>query len=51
VLSGWIPEDMLAQLKGLIEHQAPKTTIMIEEEKNLPIARSGSLRICETCPW
>lgn len=36
VLSGWIPEDMLAQLKGLIEHQAPKTTIMIEEEKNLP---------------
>lgn len=36
VLSGWIPEDMLAQLKSLIEHQAPKTTVMIEEEKNLP---------------
>jgi len=51
VLSGWIPEDMLAQLKGLIEHQAPKTTIMVEEEKNLPIARSGCPRICETCPW
>ncbi len=42
VLSGWIPEDMLAQLKRIIERQAPKTTIMVEEDKNLPY---GEVRV------
>ncbi len=37
VLSGWIPEDMLAGLRVNLERLAPRTAIMVQELKNAPI--------------
>ncbi|MDD4159713.1 MAG: V-type ATPase 116kDa subunit family protein [Synergistaceae bacterium] len=35
VLSGWIPVDTLANIKKTIETEAPMTTVMIEETKDI----------------
>ncbi|MDR2780124.1 MAG: ATPase, partial [Synergistaceae bacterium] len=40
VLSGWIPEDTFAAIKEKIERDAPRTSITIEQVKN--IATSGA---------
>ncbi|MDR1132947.1 MAG: ATPase [Synergistaceae bacterium] len=39
VLSGWIPEDTFAKIKEKIERDAPRTSITVEQVKN--IATSG----------
>jgi V/A-type H+-transporting ATPase subunit I len=39
VLSGWIPEDTYESIKGSIERDAPRTSITVEQVKN--IASSG----------
>ncbi|MDR1509299.1 MAG: ATPase [Synergistaceae bacterium] len=39
VLSGWIPEDTYKGIKGSIEREAPRTSITVEQVKN--IASSG----------
>ena len=35
VLSGWIPADTLAAIKKTVEDEAPMTTVMIEETKDI----------------
>ncbi|MCK9340781.1 MAG: ATPase [Synergistaceae bacterium] len=35
VLSGWIPADTLAAIKKTVEEEAPMTTVMIEETKDI----------------
>lgn len=35
VLSGWIPADTLAAIKKTVEEEAPMTTIMVEETKDI----------------
>jgi V/A-type H+-transporting ATPase subunit I len=35
VLSGWIPEDTLAEIKQTVDKEAPMTSIMVEETKSL----------------
>lgn len=38
VLSGWIPEDTFLHLKEKIESEAPRSSIITEEVKNIPYA-------------
>jgi len=35
VLSGWIPADTLAAIKKTVEEEAPMTTVMVEETKDI----------------
>lgn len=35
VLSGWIPADTLAAIKKTVEEEAPMTTVMVEETKDM----------------
>ncbi|MEG1642183.1 MAG: V-type ATPase 116kDa subunit family protein [Synergistaceae bacterium] len=35
LLSGWIPEDTLETIKKTIEEEAPNTTIMLEDTRNI----------------
>lgn len=35
VLSGWIPEDTLSDIQKTVEKEAPTTTILIEDTKNI----------------
>ncbi|MDY9920423.1 MAG: V-type ATPase 116kDa subunit family protein [Synergistota bacterium] len=35
VLSGWIPADTLAGIKKTVEEEAPMTTVMVEETKDI----------------
>ncbi len=35
VLSGWIPADTLAAIKRTVEEEAPMTTVMVEETKDM----------------
>lgn len=35
VLSGWIPADTLAAIKETVEEEAPMTTLMVEETKDI----------------
>jgi V/A-type H+-transporting ATPase subunit I len=35
VLSGWIPADTLAEIRKTVEEEAPMTTVMVEETKDI----------------
>ena len=36
VLSGWIPEDTYAGVKDIIEKEAPNTSVIVEQVKDIP---------------
>ena len=36
ILSGWIPEDTLEQIRGTIEEGSPKTSIVVEQVRDIP---------------
>lgn len=38
VLSGWIPEDTYAKVKDIIEREAPNTSVIVEQVRNIPYA-------------
>lgn len=46
VLSGWIPEDTYESIKEIIEKEAPNTSVISEQVKNIPYSGVVGSRRC-----